>query len=146
MYITPSFTTGVPCCEYGGPNPEFNRAIQPPFRVFTFEVLICASAEYRVFPQFPPTSGHSALGALRKSGVCASAVAAINPAQIAKRYGLDKKRGSKRLSLRGQVYRKATHGIGSRSDYFGSEYRNNSSPERLFSARPHPLAFLLRTV
>src|SRR5215472_1647126 len=64
-YMTPSLTTGVACCEYGGPKPEFNRAIQAPFNVFTFEGLICASVEKRVLPQSPPTRGHSAEGGFR---------------------------------------------------------------------------------
>ncbi len=68
MYITPSFTTGVPCCEYPAPNPEFSRAIHAPLMVLTFEGLICASVEYRVLAQSPPTSGHSAPAGLRKSG------------------------------------------------------------------------------
>src|ERR1700680_351455 len=45
MYITPSFTTGVPCCENPGPKPEFRRAIQAPLSVLTFDVLILASVE-----------------------------------------------------------------------------------------------------
>ena len=43
MYITPSLTTGVACCENPGPNPELRRAIHAPFSVFTFVVLSCES-------------------------------------------------------------------------------------------------------
>ena len=45
MYITPSLTTGVACCEKPGPKPELRRAIQAPFSVFTFATSICESVE-----------------------------------------------------------------------------------------------------
>ena len=65
MYITPPFTTGVACCEKPGPKPELRRAIHAPFTVLTFAGVIFESGEYRVFPQSPPTTGHSAAGGSR---------------------------------------------------------------------------------